>query len=60
MVRWNDARSRSMRLTAIMVGREDSAAAFQSFSVWTSMPATAETMSSAESATRSPCTASVV
>ena len=49
-----------MRLTARITGLAMPAQTFQSFSVCTSGPATADTIMSAASATLMPCTASVV
>jgi len=59
-VRSKDARSRSIRLTTRKTGSPYSSAFFHIFSVWTSMPPTAETIRARVSATRSPWTASVV
>ena len=54
------ARSRSIRLTKTSRGSPYSCANFETFSVWTSTPATASTTSTAPSTTRSPARASAM
>ncbi len=50
MTRSKEARSRSIRLTTNITGRPNSAANFQTRSVWTSTPETASSTMIAESA----------